>query len=458
MSKVLLINLPIQYYLQKDFARENAYNPSLGLLAIGSWLDLNGYEVEVLDLCYIRLNKQDLLKKIGNSKPLLIGISVYTENVDMGLSTAKLIKEEYPEVKIILGGAHATLAYQDCIASPHVDFVSRKEGESSFLELVIAIESNEQRIRYDQIKGIVYRKNDSVVVNKLARPIEDLDLLPIQKRELADASRYNKTINISTSRGCPGRCIYCAATTIAGATYRVRSVENVFLEIVLIKHIFGDKVKMIYMVDDTFTAIKSRVTSFIGFIHRYDLNLEWHCESRVDVMTPELLEQMSKAGCKAIQYGIESGSQEVLNKIQKGIDLEHARKIIDATCENHILPLLSFMIGHYCDTKETMQQTIDFINEICSKYPAEVALSYNTPFPGTWQYTHREELGLKLRTNNYSALTLLNPVVETDNFTVNDLRIAYGKAYQNIARFTSLNLWMEKHTKNMKEMRNSNET
>ena len=115
-----------------------------------------------------------------------------------------------------------------------------------------------------------------------------------------------------------------------------------------------------------------------------------------------------------------------------------------------MLPLLSFMIGHYCDTKETIQQTIDFINEICSKYPAEVALSYNTPFPGTWQYTHREELGLKMRTENYSVLTLLNPVVETSNFTVNDLRIAYGRAYQNIARFTSLNLWMEKHANDMK--------
>lgn len=450
MSKVLLINLPIQYYLQKDFARQNEYNPSLGLLAIGSWLDLNGIEVEILDLCYVRMNRQQFFKKISDSNPLLIGITVYTENVNMGLSMAKLIKENYPEIKVVLGGAHATLAYQDCIASPYVDFVSRKEGESTFLELLIAIESKEKRIRYDQIRGIVYRREGCVVVNKLATPIEDLDLLPIPKRELADASRYNKTVNISTSRGCPGRCIYCAATAIAGATYRVRSVENVFLEIVLLKHIFGDKVKMIYMVDDTFTAIKSRVISFIEYVHKYNLNLEWHCESRVDVMTPELLEQMSKAGCKAIQYGIESGSQEVLDKIQKGINLEHARKIIEATCANHMLPLLSFMIGHYCDTKETMQQTVDFINEICSKHPAEVALSYNTPFPGTWQYTHREELGLKLRTENHSVLTLLNPVVETNNFTINDLRVAYAKAHQNIAKYTTLNLWMEKHIKNMK--------
>ena len=445
MSKVLLINLPVQYYLQQDFARQNSYNPPLGLLAIGTWLEMNGVDAEVLDLCNIYLNKQQLTKKIEESAPLLIGITVYTENLAMALNMSRFIKENFPQIKVVLGGAHATLAYQDCIESPYIDFVSRKEGESAFLELVMAIESNEKRIMYDQIKGIVFRRNGEIIVNKLEMPIEDLDILPILKRELADVKKYRKSINISTSRGCPGRCIYCAATSISGATYRVRNVENVFLEVVLLKHDFGDRIHMIYMVDDTFTAIESRVTQFIDLVHKYHLNYSWHCESRVDVMTPELLEKMSKAGCYAVQFGIESGSQEVLDKIQKGIDLNHARRIIEATHKNHMLPILSFMIGHYCDTKETMQQTLDFIEEVSRRYHAEVALSYNTPFPGTWQYTHKDEIGLKLKTEKYSNLTLMNPVAETENFTLNDLREIYAKAHQYIAKVTSLSFMLEKY-------------
>lgn len=438
MNKVLLFNLPIQYYLQKNFADNNGYNPSLGLLAIGSWLELNGIEVQVIDLCYVRMNKEELLNVIRKSNPIFVGITVYTENLEMGLGMSKLLKENIPEIKIVLGGAHATLAYEDCINSPYVDFVSRKEGESSLLELAIAIQSNEERIRYDQIDGIAFKRNGEIVANKLAKPIRNLDLLPIPKRELADMSKYTGTINISTSRGCPGRCIYCAATAIAGATYRVRNVESIFLEFVLLKYLFGSKIYKIYIVDDTFTAIKSRVTYFIELVHKYELNLNWHCESRIDVMTPELLEEMAKAGCNAIQFGIESGSQQVLDKINKGIDLEYAKKIIDAAYKNKIILVLSFMLGHYCDTNETMQKTVDFINEIYEKYKPEIALSYNTPFPGTWQYTNREKIGLKIRSKSYSALTLLNPVVETDNFTLNDQRRAYCKAGKNVGQLTRI--------------------
>lgn len=438
MSRVILLNLPIQYYIQKNFPSHNSYNPPLGLLSIGTWLEMNGIEAEVIDLCCERINTDQLLSRINQSNPILIGITVYTENVEMGLKMSRLLKKTFPNIKILLGGPHATLAYKDCISSPDVDFVSRKEGESSFLELAIAIESNQGRIKYEQIEGIVFKKDEQEVVNKLANPIEDLDLLPLLKRELAGPIKKAEMINIYSSRGCPGRCIYCAATAISGATYRVRDIRNVYMECVLLCKITKVELGQIYIVDDTFTAIRSRVSMFSYLIKKYNLSVKWSCESRVDVVTDDLLKIMSDAGCISIQYGIESGSQEVLDKIKKGISLDKAKEVIDSTYKHHMIPLLSFILGHYCDTKETMEQTVQFISEIANKYKAEIAVSYNTPFPGTWQYTHKDEIGLKLEAKSYSSLTLLNPVVSTDNFTLNDQRIAYGKVHDKLGYFSAI--------------------
>ena len=438
MSNVFLLNLPIQYYIQSHFAEYKVYNPPLGIISIGTWLKFNGVNVKMVDLCHIRLSKDELINEIKLFNTSLLCITVYTENFEMGISFSKYIKKFIPDLKILLGGPHASLSFKSCIDNPYVDFVSRKEGESSILELATAIESNEQRIKYEQIEGIVFKRNNTIVVNKLASPIENLDLLPIQMRELAGIERFREVINISTSRGCPGRCIYCAATAISGATYRVRNIENVFLELVLLKHIFGNTVSLYYIIDDTFTAVKTRITKFVDLINKYNFNIYWQCESRIDIMTEDLLEKMAKAGCFSIQYGIESGSQEVLDKINKGIDLQYAKKIIKATYDNKIQLTLSFMLGHFCDTKETMHQTVEFIKEIANTYRAEIALSFNTPFPGTWQYTHMKDIGIDLKTKKFSELTLLNPVVETKNFTLNDQRKAYFEASDYIGLLTKL--------------------
>ncbi|HEY9059131.1 MAG TPA: radical SAM protein [Pseudobacteroides sp.] len=438
MNKVLLMNLPIQSYLQKEFTNDSGYNPSLGLLSIGTWMELNGYEPIVLDLCYNRKTSKELLQLIEEENPILIGMSVYTENVDMAISTAKIIKAAFPSIKIVFGGAHPTLVPDDIITSQYVDFIIRKEGESTFLELCEAVVSNENIIKFDDIAGLVFKRDNKVIQNKLRSFITDLDIMPLPKRELAGIENYKDIINISTSRGCPGNCIYCSATALSGATYRTRNIDNVFLEVVLLRVIVRDSFLKIYIVDDTFTAVPVRVLRFADLIKKYNLNIYWHCESRVDVMTEELLDAMTSSRCIAVQYGIESGSQEVLDKIRKGINLDIARKVIDSTFKRKILPCLSFMVGHFCDTKETMEETLNFIKHVSTNYKAEVALSFNTPFPGTWQYTHKDKLGMKLVTDKYKLFSLLDPIVETNAFTTNDQREIFFEARQYLARITSI--------------------
>lgn len=438
MSKVMLINLPIQTYVQKNFTIDTSYNPALGLLYLSTFLELNGVDVTVLDLCYTRMSLAQLLDLIGETKPILIGISVYTENIEMAVSTARDIKERFPGIKILFGGPHPTLVPDDAIKSEYVDFVIRKEGEPTILELFEAVRSKEAVVKFEDIPGLVFKSNGQVVKNKLRPPISDLDILPIPKRETVDIDKYNAIVNISTSRGCPGACIYCSATALSGASYRTRSVENVLLEMVLIKTLLKEKLQKIYIVDDTFTAIPERIISFTELIKEKGIKIEWHCESRIDIMTEELLDRMADNGCIAIQYGIESGSQQVLDKIRKNINLEQAKRIIDYTYRKNILPCLSFMLGHFCDTKETLEETAQFIEELYMKYKPEMAVSYNTPFPGTWQYENRDELGLKIKVNSYKLFSLLTPVVETGNFTLNDQRYYYNRLVKYTGRLSRL--------------------
>ncbi|WP_163192174.1 B12-binding domain-containing radical SAM protein [Clostridium thermarum] len=438
MSKVYLINLPIQNYVQRYLVEDFVYNPPLGLIYLGTWLELHGYEVKILDLCYEKMNLDQLLDIFKKEEILFVGITAYTENINMAYSLAKLIKSVNQDLKIVLGGAHPTLMPLEVMSSEYVDFVVRKEGEAILLELAEAISSNEVSIKFEEIPGILFKKKSKVINNKIRQSIRDLDLLPIPKRELVDFERYNLVVNVSTSRGCPARCIYCSATTLSGASYRTRDVENVFLEAVMIKKFLGEKLEKIYIVDDTFTAIPDRVRRFTELLKQCDLVIPWHCESRVDVMTEELIDSMADSNCVALQFGIESGSQEVLDKIQKGIDLEYAKKMIKHAYSRGLVICLSFILGHYCDTHETMQQTCDLIEELFDKYKAELAVSFNTPFPGTWQYTHLSELGMRMVSDKYQKLTLTTPVVETDNFTVEDQRKYYFKVRHCLGYKTAL--------------------
>lgn len=432
MNNIVFLGLPIQSYSQKDFNVDTGYNPSLGLMALGTFMQLNGYYPTIIDLCYNDLTFMQVVELLKEKKPLLLAISVYTENIGMAKKTAARIKEILPEIKIALGGPHASLESNESINHDSIDFVIRGEGEAVILELLEAIRTNQKLVKFSQIRGLIYKDEKIVYKNGNKGYIQDLDLLPLINRNMVDIDKYKSVINIYTSKGCVGKCIYCSASALSGAKYRPRNIKNVYMEMIMLLIITENRVNKIYIVDDTFTAIPNRVNDFIDIIKKYKANIRWHCESRVDVMNEKIIKMMADAGCIAIQYGIESGSQDVLNSIQKGIDLEHAKKVVSWTYNNHILPCLSFMLGHFCDTKKTMDETVSFVDEMYHKYHAEIAVSFNTPFVGTWQYTHRDELGLKLLSTDTKLFNLLDPVVETKNFTAEDQREAFFKCAKYI--------------------------
>lgn len=439
MEKILLINLPIQTNVMRDITSDMIYNPPLGILALGSWIELNGYTSIVVDLNYNRISAKELLENIGKDKPILIGISSYTENIEMAVSTARLIKKEYPYIKIVLGGPHPTLVPEDAINNDYVDFVIRREGEATLLELLEAIRTKEKSICFDNIPGLVFKRDGKIIKNVFRGQIHDLDVLPIPKRELVGMETYRDTVNISTSRGCPGKCIYCSARILSGAPYRTRTMENVFLEIVLLKATMKERINRVYFIDETFTALTERVLEFIKIIKIYALDINWICASRIDIMTEELIDHMASSRCEAVHFGIESGNQEVLDKIQKGIDLVYAERIISYMYKKKVIPLLSFMLGHYCDTVETMNDTLSFIKRMYSEYKADISVYFNTPFPGTWQHTNKDKLGMTIKAKSYKNYSLIEPIVETENFNINDQRKVYYESTKYFERYARLN-------------------
>ncbi len=428
MANVLLINLAIIKFYDKSDVIKETYNPPLGLLYMASTLTNCGHTVKIIDYINVKYSKMEILKEIEAFTPIILGISVYTENIEEAFKLSSSVKRKLPHIKIVLGGPQASLEPRYCINNKNIDYVLKHEGESSMLELVEALESKETIISLKDITGIVYYdESGTLIENKKRKDINDLDLLPFPLRRSDEIPQYGNIINLITSRGCPGKCVYCAATALSGAKYRVRSVGNTLLEIMYIKAIFKEHLKVIYILDDTFTGIPERVFEFLKLKKKLKTDFLWRCESRFDVVTEEMVDKLAESQCIGIAFGVESGSQDVLNQIHKNIDLNTVVNVVDILHKHKIYVSLNFMLGHFCDTVETMNSTYDFIKKMYDAYRVGIFVTYNTPFPGTWQATHMEKIGLKLQLANYSEYSAHSPSVSGRNFTISDQVEVYQK-------------------------------
>ena len=415
----------------RELARSN-YMPPLGLMSIAATLRLHGYNVRIIDLSVRNYPTEEINAIIESMNPIMIGFSVYTENVDATFNMCKYFKRRYPGIFIALGGPHPTLEPEYCMRRRYVDFIDTGDGEQSQLELLEAIRTDQKLIRFSDINGLIYLdEKGQYQYGAPRRNIDNLDLTPIIDRRMVPESVDALTVTVYSSRGCPGRCIYCAAPAMSGGKYRIRDIENVFLE-TLMALAQSRKRKEVFYSDDTFTVFRKRVERFIELCDACKVKISWRCESRVDalVKNQDILSGMKRAGCRRIQFGLESGNQQVLDNIRKNMDLDDAREIIGKTVEAGIHVAGSFMFGHYCDTKETMEDTLNFMEELKKAHGSEMDVVYglNTPFPGTYQYENMEELGMSFTVNTYSQLDMYGPVIMTDNFDTDMLLNFYAKA------------------------------
>jgi len=338
---------------------EDGISCPLGVQYLASYLEINGIKTNLIDLTFTSWKEYE--RKLIESKPEFIGFSIQTPIAEQGLKAIEIAKKASPKSKLIVGGAHATVATNSLLKNKNIDFIVIGEGEKTILKIVKRIIKN--RISFGE-------------------RVENLDELPFPKRDLMNYQKYIKmssSMEIMVSRGCPYNCMFCQPTQrkLFGNKVRIRNPENVIEEIKNIIDVYG-KNFIFYFLDDTFTWNEKWLEKFCKSIKHLKIN--WKCSTRVNVIDEKKLRIMKGAGCVFINYGVESGSQKILNFMRKGITINQIKEAFKLTHKLGILCHAFIMIGTPTETKEDLEMTVKLIKEI---HPDGVQVSITTPLIGT---------------------------------------------------------------------------
>ena len=285
-----------------------------------------------------------------------------------------------------------------------VDFAVRGEGENTMLQLCRALVDGESCL--EEIDGLSFRNGNGPVHNRDRDLIRNLDDLPFPLRtdlvfpELFSIPDLGVVI---TSRGCPFECTFCSAKSMWTRKVRFRSAGNIIEELKQIIH--GHHLKEFFFWDDSFTANRKRIMDLCRGIMDENLAISWGCTTRIDLIDDELLGLMKKAGCSQMDVGIESGSEPILKKIKKGINLKQVHRGLELINNNNIFPTAFFMIGFPEETDQDIQQTFHLMNSI----DATLTFSVFTPYPGTELYQEMERNGMVSGIEDWSALSHQSP-------------------------------------------------
>jgi len=444
--KVLLTNLPWQKKSKwgvragsrwphiKDRS-ENNYIPFPFFLAYAtSLLRKNDIEANLIDAIAEAIPEDDFLKKLSqiDFDVLVTETSVPSFYHDMEV----LKKISSMNISVILCGPNPEIFKSEFLAeNDFIDFILFGEYEFTLFELIKAISQGKKDLSF--IKGLIWKDQDNNAIKNCSREPFELDSLPWPYREDSlPMEKYwdlpgdipHPSAQMVASRGCPFRCNFCLWPQVffGGNAYRVRDVGNVVdeMEYLILKRRF----KSIYFDDDTFNIGKDRMIKLCDEIIGRGLNkVPWAIMAKADLMDEEILNKMKQAGLHAVKYGIESASQELVDRCGKNLDLKKAERVIKYTKSLGINVHLTFSFGLPGETKKTIKSTIDYALELD---PHSVQFSIITPFPGTALFEELDKRG-KILTKDFSMYDGHNSCVfEPDNLFSSELEEAKQHAYR----------------------------
>ena len=366
--------------------------PPLGLLYIGAVLEKEGVDVRIVPADMKNMSWGDIKQDILDYKPDIIGITSTTENRFQSFKLVKLAKKTFPQAMVIMGGPHASMAAEDCLAHiPELDLVVRGEGEDTMIELCRWHQEGKNIEELESISGISFSKNGEVKSNPARPLIKDLDSLPFPAFDLVSFEDYNfkfpvpgqgelPAVNIMSSRGCPFKCNFCATPINWGRNVRKRSPENVVDEIEGLIERYS--VKVVFFFDDTFNVDTKRVEKICDLIIERKLNIFWKCDVRIDLINKPLLTKMKQAGLFHLSFGLEAASERVRNEvIDKKVDIEDFHNLVQWCQELDIIPNVFFIYSHPTETWEEAQETINIIEQYGEGIEASIAILHI--YPGT---------------------------------------------------------------------------
>ena len=363
--KTLLITPPIA---KIRVAFHQSPSLPLGLAYIAAVLD-QSHNVKILDNYLENLDKEELKKRIHLVKPEIVGITSDSFSFSYAGEIANAVKEVDKNIITVMGGPHANVFPDAPLKHDSIDISVYGEGELTVIELWNKIEKGES---LKDVKGIGYKNNDKIVINPPRELIKNLDELPFPARHLFPMDRYERREKqyldniepidwMNTSRGCVFNCTFCDTREIFGI-YRFRSPENIVDECELLVNKYG--IKGVYFREALFTLNKKRVLGICSELKERGLDIVWACDSRIDTIDKEMLKSMKDAGCRTVWFGIESGTQEILDYLHKGITVHQIKDIVKLSKECGMKVGGSFMIGIPGETIYQMHKTINFACEL----------------------------------------------------------------------------------------------
>lgn len=386
--RVCLINPP-------DPVVEDArWDEPLGLLYLGAVLENVGIDVAVIDL-----NFHESLDILSKCDADAFGIYCSSSLLESAKNVANYLNAVFPQALKIVGGPQATCMPHTLLS--HFDKVIIGEGEISILKAL----------------------NDGPTIIHTP-PIENIDEIPFPARHLVPIEEYHrkvagkKSVGLITARGCPHSCAFCSK--VWGDHVRFRSPENIIAEVEACIDIYG--IDAFSIRDDTFTLNRKRLFKILTGFKK--LNVVWRCLTRVDQVNEKILKRMSNSGCKQIVYGIENGSQGILDNLNKGTTVEQNAEAIRLTKKAGIETKTAVIVGSPGETWDTVQSTIDFIEK---NPPDEVIVCVFTPYPGSPVWHNPDKFGITILTRDLNKYAAVGPgmtgkvVIETEEMTATEI-------------------------------------
>jgi anaerobic magnesium-protoporphyrin IX monomethyl ester cyclase len=452
--RVCLINPPRIH--PKSWGKPNVFQP-LELAYVAALLE-EQHKVSIIDAptegrgnleeidgtkYRVGLSNKEIADRVKRWSPELVEIHIpFSGWWKTAYEVASTVKSIDKDIVTVLSGLYPSARSEDSLMHPNIDFVVIGEAEYTMSELIGALEQG-TTANFKEIKGIGYIKNGETIITPPRPAIQDLDALPFPARHLLPMEEYFVAVKenpprgeickpwtmMITSRGCPYNCIFCSIHVVMGKKWRGRSPENVIEEIENVVQTYH--VKQIDFLDDNMTLNPKRMAAICDLIVKRGLDIEWYTPNgvRADTLDENLLRKMKASGCKKIRIAPESGVQRVVDKIiKKDLDLKKVENAVILSKKVGIKVGCFFIIGLIGETKGDIEATIKYAYKLKKLGADSFYFSYATPLYGTELYEQAKSGGFIRDCFSDEALAAVEPLIETPEFTADDLRELCARA------------------------------
>ncbi len=394
--------------------------PPYGLAYVAAALEKAGFTVQILDNYQLQNTLETVKQEVASRDPEIVGISCSSVTYKRAIETAKAIKQVKPSCKVVAGGWHPSFEPDSMLEHPEIDYIVIGEGEFPMVELAQLLAKGSSNEAINKIPGVGLVYNGEMIKN-LPKIIDNLDEIPYPAWHLFPMNIYDRRMEylsktaepvdvINAIRGCNFSCAYCDNTALYGHKCRFFSPKRLVDEAELMIKNLGSK--GFYFIGDNFTVNKNHTFELCKLLKERNLNVEWACDTRVDLITRDLLREMKSAGCKTIFFGIQSGEPRVLKKLNLSFTVEQVVEGFKMCRQEGIKVAASFMLGIPGETIVDMETTYKLVRKLnpdfCTFY-VFIGIPYSALYAEVLEkglYDHRDGFLAFVKTDQFDYATV----------------------------------------------------